>query len=252
MDQTHIPMMLEDLKKLQEYIEAEVDRRTKLAQEPRYRSSNINELAKSLASAQGEFPRIPYNRTTSTWNDEYSDLDITLHLIRPILSKNELALTQWCEDTKEEGTILHTMLLHSSDQWIESRIRVIPHRSDIKTFDSLMADHKKQQIFSLLALTVEGDIKDDHGELAMHEIHDEIASGKQPIVKQPKEAYTALTQEEIDELDIELDGFPDLTQEILAKYKLRSLADMPRSKFRHCIETVRKFKLYRNEKKPSR
>lgn len=248
MDHTSIAALLDDFKRLDEYIEAQVKERIKLAEEPRYRSVDINELAKALSSAQGEFPRIPYNRTTATWNDEYSDLDITLHLIRPILSKFELAFSQWCEALNDGGTILHTVLMHSSGQWIESRIKIAPTRNDIKTFDSVMADHKRQQCFSLLGLTVEGDVKDDHGEIAMNDLHDEIASGKDVIIKKPKEAYESLTQEQLDELEEELSGYPDLAEEILQKYKLRGLSDMPRSKYRFCIDQVRKFKMYRNEK----
>lgn len=243
---------LGDLTKLNEYIEEEVKRRTKLAEEPRYRSQLINDIAKSLSLAQGEFPRIPYNRTTSTWNDEYSDLDITLHKIRPIMAKYELAFTQWCEALSDGGTILHTMVMHASGQWLESRIKIAPTRNDIKTFDSVMADHKRQQAFSLLGLTVEGDPTDDHGEVAMNELHDELASGKETVIKKPKEAYEALTQEMLDEMEIELNGYPDLAEEVLKKYKIRALGDMPRSKYRFCIDQIRKFKLYRNEKMPLR
>ena len=252
MEENNFIHSLENLKKLNDYIEAEVARRIKLAEEPRYRSGQINELAKALSLAQGEFPRVPYNRTTSTWNDEYSDLDITLHKIRPVLSKNELAFSQWCEALSDGGTILHTVLMHSSGQWLESRIKIAPTRNDIKTFDSVMADHKRQQCFSLLGLTVEGDPKDDHAEVAMNEVHDEIASGKDVVIKKPKEAYESLTQEQLDELEEELNGYPDLAEEILKKYKIRALGDMPRSKYRYCIEQVRKFKLYRNEKMPMR
>jgi len=243
---------LKDFSKLQDYIEAEVSRRLELDSKPHYRSEQIDSLAQSLSKAQGEFPRIPYNRTTATWNDEYSDLDITLHKIRPVLSKHELAFTQWCEMLSDGGTVLHTMVMHGSGQWLESRIKISPGRNDIKAFDSVMADHKRQQCFSLLGLTVEGDPKDDHAEVAMHETLDEVASGKDVVVKRPKESYDSLTEEQLNELETELDGYPDLGEEILTKYKIRCLSDMPRTKFRYCIEQVRKFKLYRNEKRPMR
>jgi len=244
--------MLSDIKELNSYIEQEVDRRIKLKAKPCYRSEQIDTIAQSLSKAQGEFPRIPYNRTTATWNDEYSDLDITLHKIRPVLSKYELAFTQWCEITTDGGTILHTMVMHGSGQWLESRIKIAPVRNDIKTFDSVMADHKRQQCFSLLGLTVEGDPKDDHAEIAMNDTLDEIATGKDAVVKRPQKAYESLTDQQLNELEHELDGYPDLGEEILTKYKLRCLSDMPQTKFRFCIEQVRKFKLYRNEKRPMR
>jgi hypothetical protein len=203
-------------------------------------------LAESLSLAQGEYPPIPYNRTNASWNDEYTDLDIVMKYIRPILSKYKLSLNQWTELTPDSSTILHTQLLHSSGQWKESRTKVIPARNDIKTFDSAMADARRQQAVALLGVTLEGDPKDDDGSYGMIESYQEVASGAEKKLIRTKESYECITQEQADELDRELDGHPDLAQELLTKYNLRGLSDMPKSKYRFALEQVRKFIMYRN------
>ena len=236
---------LGDLQKLNEYIEAEVSKRMKSNAERPYRSESIDCLAEALASAQGEFVPIPYNRTNASWNDEYSDLDIVFRYIRPILSKNKLAVNQWTELTNDGVTILHTELLHASGQFKESRTKIVPARNDVKTYDSALADSKRQQAISLLGVSLEGDPKDDDGNLAMLETHEEIASGTTTKLLRSKASYECITQEQADELDRELNGYTDLADELLTKYNIRCISDMPKSKFRFAIEQVRKFIMYR-------
>ena len=236
---------LGDLRSLNEYIEAEVVKRIKTNSERPYRSESINELAEALALAQGEFKPIPYNRTNASWNDNYTDLDIIFRYMRPILSKNKLAVNQWTELTADGATILHTELLHSSGQWKESRTKVVPVRNDIKTYDSALADAKRQQAMCLLGISLEGDPKDDDADLAMIETHKEIALPTEKKLVRTKESYECIAQNQLEELELELDGYPDLAEELMNKYQLRALSDMPKSKYKWAIEQVRKLKMYR-------
>ena len=236
--------MLGDMTQLNEYIEKEVLRRTELAAAPRYRSEHINELAGALAAAQGEYVDIPYNRTNLSWSDEYTDLDMVMHHIRPVLSKNGLSLNQWTELTSDGGTILHSELMHSSGQWKESRIKVVPSRNDIQTFDSVMADYRRQQAIGLLGVTLQGDPKDDDGQKDMAINYKENIKGGDTKLVRSKESFDCISQEQLEELELELDGFPQLAEEVMTKYKLRALSDMPRTKIRFSLEQIRKLKGY--------
>jgi len=246
-----ITTSLDDLKKLNEFIEEQVNKRTEINCRPRYRSDQINELAESLSVAQGEFPSIPYNRSTASWNDDFSDLDIVMKYVRPILSKNKLSISQWTELVDGGAIILHTELLHASGQWKESCIKVVPHRNDIKTLDSLMADYRRHQALFILGITLSGDPKDDAGEYAMAIPYEEIAEGDTTKLVRKKESYESITADQLDEIRYELNGYPDLTEELMDKYKLRDLSDMPKSKYNFAITQIRKFKRYReSNKKP--
>jgi len=234
--------MLGDLTQLTEYIEKEVSRRINLAIEPRYRSAEINELAEALAAAQGEYVDIPYNRTNLSWSDEYTDLDMVMKYIRPCLSKNKLALNQWTELTSDGSTILHTELMHASGQWKESRIKVVPSRNDIRTFDSVMADYRRQQAIGLLGVTLQGDPKDDDGEIDVAVNYKESVKPSDTKMIRSKESFDCISQEQLEELEVELDGYPTLAEELMTKYKLRALGDMPKTKFKFAVEQIRKLR----------
>ena len=236
---------LEELKKLNDHIDQEVEKRTNLTEKPRYRSSDIDSLAASLSKAQGEYPPIPYNRTNASWNDDYSDLDIVMKYIRPILSKYELALNQWTELTADGGTILHTEVMHSSGQWKESRIKIIPTRNDQKTFDSIMSDMRRQQSLAMLGVTLQGDPKDDAGDIANEASFEEISVPVQKKLVRSKASYECITADQLEELERTLEDYPDLCEELMNKYELRALSDMPKSKFGYAITTLRKLILYR-------
>lgn len=89
------------------------------------KSESIKELAIALAKFQGEVTN-PTNSETVTvktksgasYSYKYAPLDEILKLVRPILSKNGLAIVQIPHSTGKEMCIT-TTLLHSSGEWIE-------------------------------------------------------------------------------------------------------------------------------------
>ena len=250
MNEDKLPDILQNLKILNEYIELRAAAYTKSNVGRPYRSEAINELAESLSAAQGEYVDIPFNRTSSSWSDEYSDLDIVMKYIRPVLSKNKLMFYQWTELINDGQTILHSQLTHSSGQWVESRIRVSPSRNDIKAFDSAMADYRRQQAIALLGVTLSGDTRDDAGEIDMAIAYEKVASGVDTQLVRTKASFDCISKEELDNLEYELNGHPDLAEECLQHYKIRSLADLPKNKYRRAIETIRKLLLYRKDNVP--
>jgi len=241
--------IIDNLKDLKAYIDEQVGLASNLTRDEQYQSKEINELAEALAAAQGEYPLIPFNRTNASWSDEYSDLDIILRYIRPMLSKNRLAITQWTKLTQDGQTILHTELMHASGQWKGSRIKIVPSRNDIKSFDSALADYRRHQAKNLLGVALEGDPKDDDGEIDMAIAYEEAASGASNKLVRTKESFECITKEQLDELEYELNGYPDLAEELLLNYHLRALGDMPKTKFKFAVEQIRKFKNYRKKGK---
>jgi len=240
---------LEKYKILNNYINDEVEKRSKLNPKERYQSESIDELAKALSSAQGEYPCIPFNRCTASWSDEYSDLDIIMKYIRPLLSKNEIMFSQWTQMTSDNETILYTAITHGSGQWKQSRIKICPTENDMKSFDSMMANYKRQQAISLLGVTMEGDPKDDDGVIEAGVDYKKIVRESKVAYARTKESYDCITKEQLDELECELDGQEEIATDLLNKYKLRTMADLPRSKFAATIRKVRDFKYALREAK---
>lgn len=82
-------------------------------------SEQINEIATALAKAQGELQNAAKNATNGHFKNDYADLGEVLGTVRPVLSKHGIALVQM---TSIEGgaMLLHTRLIHTSGQWLES------------------------------------------------------------------------------------------------------------------------------------
>lgn len=80
-------------------------------------SASINEIATALASAQSELESA--KKDSSGYGYNYSDLSSVIATAKPVLAKNNLAITQLVGNTNENVTIT-TILTHSSGQYFKS------------------------------------------------------------------------------------------------------------------------------------
>lgn len=88
--------------------------------------AGVSELAKALAKAQGAFPSIPKNKTTTVktktggqYTYNYADLPSILDLTRKHLSENGLSIAQMTI-VHDGAMMLLTRLMHSSGEYIEA------------------------------------------------------------------------------------------------------------------------------------
>jgi len=81
------------------------------------KSEQINELACALAKAQSEIKDASKDRNNPFLKYNYADLSSVLEISRPVLSKNNLALTQLISMEDNKITI-ESLLIHSSGQYI--------------------------------------------------------------------------------------------------------------------------------------
>ena len=78
-------------------------------------SEQLGELAAALSAFQGEV--MDAVKDTQGYGYKYAKLDGVLEIVRPLLAKNGLAITQHCGNALESAAV-HTMLLHKSGQWM--------------------------------------------------------------------------------------------------------------------------------------
>jgi hypothetical protein len=142
------------------------------------------------------------------------------------------------------ATILKTRLLHSSDQWSESRARIVPAKNDAQSYASALTYMKRHQAMALLNITISEDWSDDDAERDMTEVRNMSKAGTAINTKyNPKEQSGAtITKEQLEELEYELSEFPDIAQMVLDGLKLQALADMPKSKFQVSAQRIREIK----------
>lgn len=81
-------------------------------------SATIGKLAGALAKVQGEIRDAYKGREGHGYN--YADLASILEIVRPLCSKNEIAIFQHPYDPGTPGRIgIETMLMHSSGEWLK-------------------------------------------------------------------------------------------------------------------------------------
>lgn len=210
------------------------------------RSDDIKELCTALAKAQGEMGTAGMNSENPYFKSRYADLAEVVRVSRPALTKNGLAIIQQILPNDDGQNILHTILTHTSGQWIETRMRILPSKPDVQGLASYITYIRRYSYAALVGVVVSNE--DDDAETAVATDRETFAKGTAINTKyNPKEqSYETISKEQLDELEYELAEYPDIAEQVLEGLKLQSLADMPKSKFRVSAERIRAIKNARN------
>lgn len=211
-----------------------------------YKSDNLNELFAALAKAQAEMRVAGLSSENPYFKTRYADLAEIVRASRPSLTKHGLSVIQQIITHEDGQTILHTILSHSSGQWIESRMRIVPTKNDIQSLGSYITYAKRYAYASLVGV-VSSD-EDDDGEMAVSDIRNANIKGTGINTKyNPKESsHETITKEQLEELEYELQEYPDIATQVLEGLKIHSLIDMPKDKYSVSIRRIREIKNARN------
>lgn len=206
-----------------------------------YESKDTKDLNAAMAKAYLEYPVIGANRQNSYFKDDYADLNVIMTKIRPILAKHGLTLVQRTIINNDGVTMLHSRIWHTSGQWIETRARVIPTKNDPRTYASLLSYMKRYQAMAILNITVVDDVNDDDAELEMAHTREVLAKGtsKNKNYKQKEESHQTISKEQLEELEYELAEYIDIAEMLMDAYRIQTLADLPKSKYRVAITKAR-------------
>lgn len=213
-------------------------------------SDMIDQLGVALAKAQAEMPIAGLNKTNPYFKSTYADLQSIVSASRPALTKYGLAITQVLYDDEDGASWIKTILIHgASSQWVASQKRVVPLKNDIQSISS-QTTYLKRLTYAALIGVVSGD-EDDDGEAAVATTRETYAKGTALNTNYDPKAGTpdVISADQLDQLEYELQSYPDIANLVLEGLKLQNLADMPKSKFLAAIERVRKIKRLREEGK---
>ena len=252
-----IQKLIDDNKQLSESLKKTQEELSQLKNEDRpYQSIEIKDLITALAKARLEFKAPAKNKIVqfSGRKYEYSDLAAITDSVAPALAKHGIALVQQVEDADGGATILHTKLLHSSGQWMESRSRVIPVGKTQQEWGSAMTYQRRYNIMSLCAIAPEDEPTDDDGMIADKRDNDKYDRGFITSKQNPrKDNYVTITKEQLEDLEIDLADSvfsPDLEKilsDILDKYQIGVLADLPQNRYREVADKIRHMKALRQK-----
>ena len=128
-----------------------------------WKSRDLKDLIAALVSFQGELASIKQDKVNPFFNSKYVDINTILTTIRPLLSKNNLAVSQgnrYCTDSN--GFYVSTTLFHMSGEWIKSEVRMpIGGKKDAQAVGASITYGRRYGLLGLLGISVEGD--DDDG-----------------------------------------------------------------------------------------
>lgn len=211
-------------------------------------SSDLMDLFAALAKAQGEMRVAGTKSENPFFKSRYADLAEIVNASRPALTKYGLSVIQRILPNEDGQNIIHTMLCHSSGQFISSLMRVLPVKNDMQSLGSCLTYLRRYAYAALIGVITSDE--DDDGERAMVEVREERNKGTSLNTKyNPKEqSNDTITREQLDELEYELAEYPDIAEQVLDGLRIHVLADMPKSKFLASINRIRSIKAARNGK----
>lgn len=238
MDNQELIQILEAIAKLTQKV-SDLEPKPQKKEARPFRSKDLKDLFTALSKSQGEMKTAGLSKINPYYKSRYSDMAEIVKVSRPALTKYGLAVLQQIIPNEDGQNILHTVLTHSSGQWVESRMRIVPPKNDVQSLGSYITYLKRYAYASLIGVVSSDD--DDDGELAVHESRENFNKGTKLNHKyNPKEqSYETITKEQLEEVRYELKSHTDLTEEIMEKMKIQSLSDMPKSKFLSAIKRIR-------------
>lgn len=142
------------------------------------KSEEIDKLAIALAKFQGSLEQPSLNsevkvrtKTEGEYKFKYADLSECKRAAKQPLADNELSVCQLIEDDYS----IRTILLHSSGQWISSKVRMPSNTADAQSIGSAITYAKRYAFCAILGIVADDD--EDAN----------IASGNTAQKEQPKE-----------------------------------------------------------------
>lgn len=126
------------------------------------KSESIAELAKALVKAQSFMKPAAKDATNPFFKSKYADFQSIWESLRIPLTTNGLAVVQ-TTSVKDQMTILHTLLIHSSGEWISGEFPIHPTKPDPQALGSAMTYAKRYALAAICGVVT----GDDDGEAAM-------------------------------------------------------------------------------------
>nr|DAJ00311.1 MAG TPA: ERF superfamily protein [Bacteriophage sp.] len=124
------------------------------------KSEEIDKLATALAKFQGSLEQPSLNsevkvktKTGGEYKFKYADLSECKRAAKQPLADNELAVCQLIEDDYS----IRTILLHSSGQWISSKVRMPSNTADAQSIGSAITYAKRYAFCAILGIVADDD-----------------------------------------------------------------------------------------------
>jgi len=120
-------------------------------------SESINELAKALSTAQAEKLFALKDSKNPFFNSKYADLSSVWEVAREPLTNNGLSVAQTMDIYQDGSPIIVTTLMHTSGQWIKSRLHVKPEKDTPQGLGSAITYGRRYSLAAMIGICPEDD-----------------------------------------------------------------------------------------------
>ena len=127
-------------------------------------SPDIAQIAPALVKALGELTDVPKGReakiptkTGASYGYKYADLADTLSMIRPVLARHGLAVTQTASNPDGDTVAITTTLIHSSGEWMSFHPLLLPNGRTAQETGSAITYGRRYSLLAVLGLAAEDD-----------------------------------------------------------------------------------------------
>lgn len=202
------------------------------------RSEDLNELGASLAKAQLGYLPVNMDNMNTYSKIAFASANRVIEATRPSLAANGISVSQNIFDHEDGSQVLHTLMLHTSNQFIESQFRLRPNNNDEHALTSYTNWAKRVTYSALVGCAIPGE--DDDSET--HTAPDRKVPARGSAAKRKDLSYDVISKDHLSEMEYELEGFPNIAEQIMEYYHLQSIADLPEEKYRMAITRIREMK----------
>lgn len=165
-------------------------------------SEQINEIATALAKAQGEIKGAVKDATNPHFKSQYATLSAVWDACRVPLSKNGLSAIQTVSTDENAATVVTTMLMHSSGQWIKDSISCRPEKATAQGIGSAITYMRRYALSAIAGVAPD----DDDGEAAVGRMEPAKKTATVPIMGRRKKGEL---QTAVKALRAEIEGATD-------------------------------------------
>ena len=130
-----------------------------------WKSDNIEKLADALSKAQSEMKGAQKKSTNPFFKSSYADLHTCIEASFPHLTKHGLSVIQGNYTDARGSFYVTTMLLHSSGQWIKSKLKMPITKADAQGVGATITYARR---FALSAMVGISQYDDDGESITNH------------------------------------------------------------------------------------
>jgi hypothetical protein len=128
-------------------------------------TEECKELFEAISAAQGEFTTVEKNAANPHFKSKFAPLDSIIEMIRPILPKHGLSVTQHCDIPESgAGIIVETVIAHKSGQYISSRLFMPVAKQDPQGYGSSLTYGKRYALSAVLGIVSDEDVDGNQGD----------------------------------------------------------------------------------------